>query len=713
MTSPAVTVEYDERSFIINGTRELLIGGVVHYPRTTPGMWPRIFSNMRADGLNAVQTYVFWNLHEHQRGVFDFSGRLDLMRYLREAQDAGLYVILRIGPYICAETNYGGFPPWLRDVPGIRMRTDNDAFKREMEQWMRTLCAYLEPMYASNGGPVILLQIENEYDYCREIGYGDAGERYLAWCAQLAHDLDTGVPWCMCGGHSPGVLSTVNSFCPHWDMTKFHERHPGQPCFCTEFYQTWYATFGCAPRVNRATERAYALARFFAAGGAGLSWFVWHGGADLGRQGMCLETQRYAISVLQEDGFPNANSRHYARLHHVLADRAQTLLAGPPEHTSCGDGLEVFSYGADADTVTFLCNDTDTAAPVAQGSGSVMVEAKSVVITDWQGQPLMDTSRMVDDVSLPPAADPAVPVAHVRRWSEPMPWAWPEGVAQAIVAEQPTEGLLLTHDTTDYCWYWREVQSDGDSTARLEIRGVADLAYVFVDDRLVARTEGPILEERGPLSGPGYVQTFDIPLSKGSQTLAILCGAMGLAKIDKMVGGVNMIEEKKGIWGPVLLDGRELTGDWHACPGLLGEHTQAYGAPGVHAPWEPVSAHPAGPLTWWKCDVELPRTGPGFYLDLGCMDKGIAWVNGHCIGRYWLIEGTLPVDELVSGVVQGLPPCGPTQRYYHLPEDWLRARNELVLIEEVSGDASSITVVDAATASQERALIEQLNPQNR
>ena len=124
------TVGYDRRSITIDGRNELLISGAIHYPRSTPAMWPELFDQSRRAGLNTVETYVFWNLHERQRGTYDFSDRLDLPRFCRLAQAAGLHVILRIGPYICAETNYGGFPAWLRDVPGIRMRTDNAPFER-------------------------------------------------------------------------------------------------------------------------------------------------------------------------------------------------------------------------------------------------------------------------------------------------------------------------------------------------------------------------------------------------------------------------------------------------------------------------------------------------------------------------------------------------------------------------------------------------------
>ncbi len=181
-------VSYDHRAVTIDGKRTLLLSGAIHYPRSTPGMWRSLMQHSQEAGLNAIETYVFWNLHERRRGVYDFSDRLDIRRFLDIAHELGLYVILRIGPYICAETNYGGLPAWLRDVPGIRMRTDNEPFLREMERWVRLLCDYLRPYFAPQGGPIILAQIENEYGNIAW-RYGEDGERYLHRLAEMTRTL--------------------------------------------------------------------------------------------------------------------------------------------------------------------------------------------------------------------------------------------------------------------------------------------------------------------------------------------------------------------------------------------------------------------------------------------------------------------------------------------------------------------------------------------
>ncbi|KAK6141946.1 hypothetical protein DH2020_024319 [Rehmannia glutinosa] len=122
-------VTYDHRALVIDGKRRVLVSGSIHYPRSTPEMWPDLIQKSKDGGLDVIETYVFWNLHEPVRGQYDFEGNKDLMKFVKLVKEAGLFVHLRIGPYVCAEWNYGGFPLWLHFIPGIVLRTDNEPFK--------------------------------------------------------------------------------------------------------------------------------------------------------------------------------------------------------------------------------------------------------------------------------------------------------------------------------------------------------------------------------------------------------------------------------------------------------------------------------------------------------------------------------------------------------------------------------------------------------
>ncbi|CDP03164.1 unnamed protein product [Coffea canephora] len=154
-------VSYDGRSFIINGQRKILISGSIHYPRSTPEMWPDLIQKAKDGGLDVIQTYVFWNVHEPSPGKYNFEGRGDIVRFLKLVKAAGLYAHLRIGPYICAEWNFGGFPVWLKYVPGMEFRTDNGPFKAAMQGFVTKIVNLMksENLFEPQGGPIIMSQV--------------------------------------------------------------------------------------------------------------------------------------------------------------------------------------------------------------------------------------------------------------------------------------------------------------------------------------------------------------------------------------------------------------------------------------------------------------------------------------------------------------------------------------------------------------------------
>ncbi|KAK1862673.1 hypothetical protein I4F81_005241 [Pyropia yezoensis] len=189
-------VTYDARCLRFDGAPQFLLSGSIHYPRTHPSRWASLFASLRAAGLNAVETYVFWG--EHQRTPapdYDWSGRRDLWGFIAAAGDAGLVVLLRLGPYVCAEAHFGGLPAWLRALPGIRFRTDNRPFCDAMGDWCRVVASELRHrrLSAADGGPVVAVQLENEYEMVAD-AYGPGGGRYLEWVGRLGAELDVASP---------------------------------------------------------------------------------------------------------------------------------------------------------------------------------------------------------------------------------------------------------------------------------------------------------------------------------------------------------------------------------------------------------------------------------------------------------------------------------------------------------------------------------------
>jgi beta-galactosidase len=149
--------------FLLDGKPYQIISGEMHYPRVPREYWRDRFRKARAMGLNTITTYVFWNLHEPRPGVYDFSGQNDVAEYIREAQQEGLNVILRPGPYVCAEWELGGYPSWLLKDRSLVLRSTDPKYLAAVDQWFTRLGKEITPLLLRNGGPIIAVQVENEY----------------------------------------------------------------------------------------------------------------------------------------------------------------------------------------------------------------------------------------------------------------------------------------------------------------------------------------------------------------------------------------------------------------------------------------------------------------------------------------------------------------------------------------------------------------------
>jgi beta-galactosidase len=153
----------DETNFLFDGKPARLVSGELHYQRIPREYWRDRLRRAKAMGINAVSTYVFWNAHETEPGKFDFSGQEDVTEFVREAQEEGLWVILKPGPYICAEWEWGGLPWWLSRIPGMKLRSNNSAFLERVGKYFRALGERLAPFTLAKGGPILMCQVENEY----------------------------------------------------------------------------------------------------------------------------------------------------------------------------------------------------------------------------------------------------------------------------------------------------------------------------------------------------------------------------------------------------------------------------------------------------------------------------------------------------------------------------------------------------------------------
>jgi beta-galactosidase len=274
--------------FLLNEKPFRLISGEMHYARIPRAYWRDRFRMAKAMGLNTITTYVFWNAHEPRPGDYDFSGNLDVAEFIREAQQEGLYVILRPGPYACAEWEFGGFPAWLLKDHSTVVRSRDPKFMEPAARWIKRLGQELAPLQIGNGGPIILVQVENEYGsfgndhaYMQDIRRTliDAGftksELYTADGADEVSagslpDLPVGINF---GGGDEGAAQK--------EFAKLKKLRPSGPFFNSEFWDGWFDHWGGKHGVTNAANEAANL-DWMLRQGYSVSLYMFHGGTSFG-----------------------------------------------------------------------------------------------------------------------------------------------------------------------------------------------------------------------------------------------------------------------------------------------------------------------------------------------------------------------------------------------------------------------------------------------
>ncbi|MEU6509750.1 beta-galactosidase family protein [Streptomyces sp. NPDC046942] len=272
-----------ESDFLLDGRPVRLLSGALHYFRVHEAQWRHRLAMLRAMGLNCVETYVPWNLHEPRPGAFRDVRAVG--RFLDAVREAGLWAIVRPGPYICAEWENGGLPAWLTHEVGTRARTRDEGYLRAVHSWFGRLLREVVPRQIDRGGPVLMVQVENEYG-----SYGsDTGQ--LTALAELLRAEGVTVPLftsdgpedhMLTGGSLPGVLATVN-FGSHarvaFDTLRRHR--PGGPLMCMEFWCGWFDHWAGEHVVRDPAEAAEAL-REILDSGASVNLYMAHGGTSFG-----------------------------------------------------------------------------------------------------------------------------------------------------------------------------------------------------------------------------------------------------------------------------------------------------------------------------------------------------------------------------------------------------------------------------------------------
>ena len=566
---PRLTI--DGSQFRFRDAPLTIISGEMHYPRVPREYWRDRLLKARAMGLNTISTYVFWNLHEPMPGQFTFSGQNDVAAYIRTAAEVGLHVIVRPGPYVCAEWDLGGYPAWLLANPGIELRSTDPAFTTPAGRWLDRLGRELAPLFADRGGPIIAVQVENEYG-----SFGD-DKQYLAWQrdalvrAGFGHALlyTADGPAQLPKGSLPELPAVVN-FGPGEATNAFARLsafRPGAPVMSGEYWAGWFDQWGERHHTTNAEQQATELGWMLDRGSVNL--YMFHGGTTFGvMNGANIDRGVY---------HPQTSSYDY--------DSALDESGRPtPKYFQFRD-----------------------------------------VIGAHAGAPLVPVPPTPDPITIPPVMlDRAASL-----WS---------ALGRAVHVERPRSMETFGQSYGDILYH---THVEGPVTGDLVIDDVRDYVQVYVGRTLAG--------------------TVDRRLNQSRLRVTVPAGGADLDLLVENSGRVNfslpLRQERKGITKGVRLGDRDLAG-W-----------DVFTLPMASMPEPAWSATtPDGPA-FYRGMFAVTTTGDTF-LDMRGWGKGVVWINGHALGRYWFI--------------------GPTQTLY-VPGPWLRrGSNEVVVFDLLTPSARTL-----------------------
>jgi len=567
--------------FHLDGQPFRILSGAMHYFRIHPDYWEDRLLKLRAMGLNTVETYVAWNLHEPRPGEFHFDGGLDLERYLKLAGELGLKVIVRPGPYICSEWDLGGLPSWLLAGPGMRLRCAYSPYLVAVDRFFGALLPRLAPLQITHGGPVIAVQVENEYG-----SYGN-DKTYLRHLEEVLRSQGIDVLLFTSDGPSdqmlqfgtlPHLFKTVNFGSQAVEsFSKLRAYQPEGPLFCAEFWNGWFDHWGEAHHARDPQDAASALNDILALG-ASVNVYMFHGGTNFG-----------LMSGANEAPYPDYQAT-------------------------------ITSYDDDA--------------PLDEAGDPT---PKYFAFRDVLGR-----YTTLPDLPLPQPS-PKLALGPVELGESAGLFESLEILSHAVTSATPEPMERLGYNVA-FILYRTLVDAPG-LKATLTIKDIHDRAQVFLRGNLL-----------GTLEREFHQNTIDVEIPSNGAQLDILVENMGRANYGPGLA------DRKGITDLVLL-GQQLLYDWKIYPirleklsTLSFKHKKKIDCPAFFR---------------GMFSVSEPRDT---FLSLPGWNKGLAWVNGFCLGRYWN--------------------RGP-QKTLYVPAPHLRAgENELIVFELHGAEKAVVELVD-------------------
>jgi len=578
-----------EQDFLLDGQRLQIRCGEVHFARVPREYWDHRLRLCKAMGLNTVCAYLFWNYHEWEQGRYDWSGQADAAEFCRLAQKEGLWVILRPGPYACAEWEMGGLPWWLLKKDGIQLRSRDPDFLAAGRAWLREVGRVLGPLQVTRGGPILMVQVENEYGF-----YGEDVE-YMGEIRQALLDGGFDVPLFACNppyalrkGLRDDLFNVVNFGKDPADGFKaLRQIQPKGPLMCGEFYPGWFDTWGFPHHLGN-TAQYLADLEYMLKNNASFSIYMAHGGTTFG-----------LWSGADRPFKPDTSSYDYD-------------------------------------------------APISEAGWTT---DKFHLTRDLMAKYLLPGETIPE----PPAANPVMSIARFELQ---------ESAAifdnLPVPIEDKTPRNMEAYDQGRGCILYRTTIPAGPA-GQFSVKEARDFAWVFLDGKLL-----------GTMDRRSRQYRVQVPQRPAAARLDILVEAMGHVNFGPEV------HDRKGLHTPVVLTAADGT---IIAPALW----QVYRLPldeSMLAGLQWKTGKTAGPA-FWRGGFEVTKPADTF-LDVSTWGKGVLWVNGRCMGRFWNI--------------------GPTQTMY-VPGPWLKAGRNEVIVLDVLGPREPVL------AGLEKPILDQLRPE--
>lgn len=580
------TFSIGDKDFLLDGKKLQIRCGEIHSARVPKEYWRNRLQSCKAMGLNAVCAYLFWNFHEFEQGKFNWSGQADVAEFCKIAQEEGLWVILRPGPYACAEWDNGGLPWWLLKNEKIDMRSDDPIYMKASIAWLKEMGRVLVPHQITKGGNILMAQVENEYG-----SYGKDAV-YMGKLRQAMVDAGFDIPLFACNpradlkkGYRSDLFQVVNfGSDPKGGFTALREVQRKGPLMCGEFYPGWFDTWG-APHHYGKTEQYLTDLEYMLKEGASFSIYMAHGGTSFGMW--------------------------------AGADRPFKP--------------DTSSYDYDA--------------PISEAG--------------WVGDKFDKTRSLFEKYLLPgeklTAAPAALPVMSIPEISFTESAAIFQNLPTGIKDAAPRH--MEAYDQGHGSMIYRCTVPAGPATV-LQFEKICDFSWIYLNGEKVGFTDRRSRK---------YQVT--LPERKSPQQLDILVETMGHVNFG------TDLHDRKGITGKVKLGGQEIKSAWTIFPLKL------EGAELSTLKWQKEN-NASGPA-FWRGEFSLTTTADTF-LDVRKLGKGLIWVNGHCLSRFWNI--------------------GPTQTCY-LPGVWLKQGvNEIIVLDYLATTKPVISGV-------EKPILDELHPE--